>query len=704
MLTRVSNFPRGRTVAFVAALGLGVGLMPDGQATPLALDYSIFSGPSSGEYTYDFSLILNNNDRSWIPGQNFNGIIFGDQPFPGPSNLTDFSINPTSFPVGPFTNLLVASLDHNGPIFLESGPFSFGPGWVPSAVGDTLAWSGTSTAFLPQGQLLFSNLLGTGVLANFAVADLVSRLGLASPTINNAPINFGAVRIGSTVANQAISVSNTAPIATTTELLDGSVVSAPTGFTASGSFTGLAAGAPPNTSIQVGMNTSMAGAHSGNVALNFVSDGTSIPGDGTTTNLGNTNVAVSGAVYRLANPTLNTTSVTLAARVGGAAPSANVSVTNASPDQYTESLKASFGPAPAGFTNTGAIVGNGLVAGNTDNTSLSVGLASTAMSGTITGSATVNFVTTGAGTDNAPDMSVGGGTVALTGNVYQTAAAEVTPSVNFGVVHVGATVANQSVTVTNTATGALTDVITGGFGPPAPGSPFSTSGNLGSGVVGNGGSSNALQVGLDTSKAGVFGGSAALSLASHDSDLPDLALTVSPVALTAQVNNYAVAGFGKTSGSGSLRAVGTDYVLDFRAVKKGSAVVMSTVFAGNLASGPSDLLDGSFSIASGGGEFGLSGFNPFSGLDAGQETAPLGVSLDTSSLGSYTETIDLTGTGYYNNATYAPYAVDAVLTIEGTVINTGVVPEPSIWAMMLLGFACLGYRGYRKTRLAIPMT
>jgi hypothetical protein len=276
-----------------------------------------------------------------------------------------------------------------------------------------------------------------------------SPLGLASPTINNAPINFGAVRIGSTVANQAISVSNTAPIATTTELLDGSVVSAPTGFTGSGSFTGLAAGAPPNTSIQVGMNTSRAGAHSGNVVLNFVSDGTSIPGDGTTTNLGNTNVAVSGAVYRLAN----------------------------------------------------------------------------------------------------------------------------------------------------------------------------------------GGSSNALQVGLDTSKAGVFGGSAALSLASHDSDLPDLALTVSPVALTAQVNNYAVAGFGKTSGSGSLGAVGTDYVLDFGAVKKGSAVVMSTVFAGNLASGPSDLLDGSFSIASGGGDFGLSGFNPFSGLDAGQETAPLGVTFDTSSLG-----------------------------------------------------------------------
>jgi PEP-CTERM motif len=31
----------------------------------------------------------------------------------------------------------------------------------------------------------------------------------------------------------------------------------------------------------------------------------------------------------------------------------------------------------------------------------------------------------------------------------------------------------------------------------------------------------------------------------------------------------------------------------------------------------------------------------------------------------------------------------------------GAVPEPSTWAMMLLGFAGLGYAGYRKTRQAV---
>ena len=34
-----------------------------------------------------------------------------------------------------------------------------------------------------------------------------------------------------------------------------------------------------------------------------------------------------------------------------------------------------------------------------------------------------------------------------------------------------------------------------------------------------------------------------------------------------------------------------------------------------------------------------------------------------------------------------------------TTIETGVVPEPSAWAMMLLGFAGLGYAGYRRGRV-----
>jgi hypothetical protein len=409
---------------------------------------------------------------------------------------------------------------------------------------------------------------------------------------------------------------------------------------------------------------------------------------------------MTGTVYRLADPTINTPSVTLAARVGDANPTAALSVTNTSPDAYTESLKASFGTAPTGFTNTGAIGGSGLAAQGTNSTSLTVGFGSTTTSGTFTGSSTVNFVTTGAGTDNAADESVGSSPVALTAKIYQTAVAQVTPSVSFGVVHVGQTVAAQSITVTNTATGALTDSITGGFGTPAPGSPFSTSGNLGSGVSGNGGSSNALQVSLNTSTAGSYAGTAALALASHDSQLADIALTTSGVQLSAQVNNYAVAGFGKQGGDGALTNAGTSYVLNFGSVSQGSIALLSSLFATNLApSLYSDLLSGDFSIASGAGEFGLTGFDAFGPLNGGDKTGVLGVMFETSASGSFTEVIDLLGTGSYAGASYSPYAVDAILTIEGTVSGgSAPVPELSTWAMMGLGFLGLGFAGSRASR------
>jgi PEP-CTERM motif len=46
-----------------------------------------------------------------------------------------------------------------------------------------------------------------------------------------------------------------------------------------------------------------------------------------------------------------------------------------------------------------------------------------------------------------------------------------------------------------------------------------------------------------------------------------------------------------------------------------------------------------------------------------------------------------------------PALEDAIESFKFTRV-TGAVPEPSTWAMMLLGFAGLGYAGYRKTRQA----
>jgi len=155
------------------------------------------------------------------------------------------------------------------------------------------------------------------------------------------------------------------------------------------------------------------------VTLNYQSDGTGTSGLAAI-GAGSQTVNVSGDVYRTANPLLNTLSLTLAARVGDAAPSAGVSVANISPDVYTEGLMADIGTVANGFTAGGNIAN--LVAGGSDASSLQVAL-NTGTAGSFGGTAAVNFVSTGAGATGAADVGVGTGTVNLTGRVYTPAVA-----------------------------------------------------------------------------------------------------------------------------------------------------------------------------------------------------------------------------------------------------------------------------------------
>jgi len=400
-------------------------------------------------------------------------------------------------------------------------------------------------------------------------------------------------------------------------------------------------------------------------------------------------INVMGTIYRLANPVLNTSSVTLAARVGTTAPTQALSVTNSSPDQYTEALKAGFGTVSSPFSGSGMI--GGLTAQVTDASSLTVGL-STTTSGTFTGAAAVNFTSTGAGTDDAPDMSLGAGSVSLTGKVYQTAVAAVTTSVNFGTVHVGDVVSDQAVTVSNTASGALVDVITGGFTTPPPGSPFVASGNLGTGVAA-GTSSNALQVGLSTSTSGVFNATANLALKSHDPDLSDVALSTGPVSISAQVNNYAIAAFAKTDGNGSFSNTDSNYTLNFGTLTLHGASQNAALGVLNGATGLADLLDGSFTVSGGGGEFGLGGFDDFTDFDAGQSEA-LSVMFDPTMTGSFDEVIDLAGIGH--NASGYSESLPATLTLEARVTSSVPTPEPG--TLVILATALAGLAGVRRRR------
>ena len=591
---------------------------------------------------------------------------------------------------GSITNLAAGSTDASS---LQLAVSTAQAGTISGSIRVNQASNGTisglaNTTLPGQDPAVSGSVQATGTVTNLAQAQI------NTPQ----PVAFGNVRLG-TVQQQALSINNAAPAGQFSESLIAGTGATTGGVTASGGFgpptatPSLAAGSTNNTSVIVGIDTGTAGSKSGAAAIRFASDGSAFQG-GTTTDLGTQNVAVSGAVYRLANPVLNTPSVTLAARVGGTA-SAGISLTNASPDSFTERLDAGLGTAPSGFTRSGAVTG--LAAGGTSSNGLQVAL-NTAASGTFNGTQAVAFTSSGAGTTGAADAAVGTGSVALTGRVYQAATASVAPgTVTFGTVHVGDT-ATRALTIGNTASGALVDTLQGGFG--AVSAPFTGSGTLGTGVAA-GSTSTALSVALNTATAGQFSGSAAFALTSHNDDLSDIAAALGPVSLSGTVNNYAVSGFLQGGGAGTFGGASNAYTLNFGTVTQGSGSLMDTLFAGNLAFSIADALSGSFTATGGGGAFSLFGFDPFSGLGAGGRTGPLSIIFDTGMVGSFTQFIRLAGIGS-NDSGYSAAVADTLLTITGTVSSSGgggtPVPEPGTIA--LLSGALAGMLGWRRRRAA----
>jgi hypothetical protein len=120
--------------------------------------------------------------------------------------------------------------------------------------------------------------------------------------------------------------------------------------------------------------------------------------------------------------------------------------------------------------------------------------------------------------------------------------------------------------------------------------------------------------------------------------LGSLDLGQDTINVNAAINNYASAAFGETSGPGVLSRSGNSYTLDLGTIAQGIGPVAVDLDVLNSATGPSDLLAGSFAI-SGGSAFTNSGFSGFSGLSAGQIDATPTVALDTSNLGTFSESV-----------------------------------------------------------------
>jgi len=487
--------------------------------------------------------------------------------------------------------------------------------------------------------------------------------------------------VGAVVSPVALSISNVA--VAPAEGLNGSIATATTGLTATGSFTSLAAGTSNSTSLHVGMTTTTAGSRNGTATITLASDGSA--NGGVTTGLPSQTITVTGGVYRLANPTVDTTPIVLAARVGGAA-SANIGVTNTSPDAFTEGLNVGRNAAPAGFTSSGAITN--LTPGQSSN---AIQLAlNTATAGSFTGNAQGLTLASNGSITNNTDASLGTASVSLTGHVYTPAAAQLntTAPVNFNIVHVGDP-AHQALSVSNGApVTALNDTLLASFNGATTG--VTGSGNLGAnGLAVGPPNTGSLSVGLDTSSARVINGTATFATASHDAELVDLALADLMVAVSGTVNNYALPAYVFGGGAGSFSQNGDIYTLDLGSVQQNSSRLSTTLFARNAVAGPADLLDGLFSFLDT-SDFNEV-FNPFNNLAASTNSGALLLSLNTATLGSFSDSIVLHGTGH-NASGYSAPVGEIRLIVRGEVRTGGTVPEPGSLALVVLGMLLLLYQ------------
>lgn len=562
------------------------------------------------------------------------------------------------------------------------------------AVGIDTNQAGTQQGFVVVGNSSDGTQTNNGTpvqLGNTSAVVTARVYQTASPT-TIVPVAFGNHRVGDSVST-TLKITNAAvagvPIGFQ-EGLDASTGTTSTGFSARGGVTNLAAGATSTNGVTIGLDTSSAGAKSGSTSVNLASNGTGTSGLATL-GLGAQQVALTGAVYRTATPVVmafgnlvgQSTSFKAYARVGDTV-GTSISITNgARPDGYSEGLGVTGTVSGTGATFSTA---NGLIAAG-GQSRVSVTL-NTSTAGNVSGTLGLALTSDGTGTSDLAPLALASKSITLSGAVYAAAVANVSPSINFGVVRVGDSV-SQNITVTNGASGALADTLVTRMGTaPAGFTLGATPGALAQGQSGT------IAVGLDTSKAGILGGTAGLDFISHNPVLSDLSLGHQGVELMGTVNNHANAAF--LSGGSVLTYDATlgGYVFDLGKVHQTSKLGVTGFTLENFVSGPADTLSG---IIGNGPKsiFSLAGPVTVGPLAAGGVSDQFGINVDTRRTGRFTGELTFNGVGT-NASDPVGETRYAALFLTGQVT----VPEPAGVALFGLGAAAVAWR---RRRLATQL-
>lgn len=517
----------------------------------------------------------------------------------------------------------------------------------------------------------------------------------AAPIINTPLINLGNVRVGDVSPTGLISVSNQATTAPQAAL--NATISSAGAIISGGSVSLLNPGATDSSSLQVRMNTASAGAVNGAAIIGLVSDASN---QGCTTgcqmDLGSRNVTVSGGVYQVAQPAIGTTVALAAQRVGGTA-TQGVVITNtsAAPAGYQEGLNVVVAGSVGAASGGGSITN--LAQGASSGSAIQVGV-DTSAAGAQSGSVTLGLQSNGATSSGLGNLDLPSQVVNVSGSVYAPAVAQLnTASVNFGIVRVGDAVSLQNVSITNAATVAgLNDSLKASI---TAGSGFSASGTVGGIGAGASNAAGSLTVGLDTSTAGVFSGSALISFLSHNPEMTDLFLGTQGVALSGQVNNLANADFNLRSGIGTLTRSGTQYVLDLGTITRGQSVVEILRLA-NSVSGSADFLRGAYDLSAA-DDFSFTGWDDVMvGLAAGGADEDLMLGFTASMLGAVEDTVTFNGSSY-NDWDTTGLGQARTLVIRATVVEeaTNTVPEPGSLELALLGLLSVTGMAVQRRRM-----